>query len=224
MRLARQRLLRDEIAHKRTQIGYLKIIEKYVTLNPSPKILEFGPDVGVLAKAVSDLHTPLKYAMVEPNTGQHDTLSTKIPNAKIWNDSAPLASEPDQTFDLIILVHVLDHMIDPNTKLKEIYRLLKPGGYLFTVTHNYNSIVRRIMRSNWPPYCLHHPQLFNEKSKHIAFSNVGFEKIVIDATVNYFPLGFLISKLFATVGLKVKLPLGPVIKIKTGNIFGVARK
>lgn len=214
----------DEIAHRRTQLSYLKILEKYVTLNSSPTILEFGPDVGVLAKAVSDLHAPSRYVMVEPNSGLHASLSTKIPNAEIWNDGADLAHEPDQTFDLIILVHVLDHMLDPIAKLEEMHRLLKPGGYLFTVTHNHNSMVRRVLRSNWPPYCLHHPQLFNERSKHIAFSNAGFEKIVIDSTVNYFPFGFLVSRLFTTVGLQAELSFGPVIKIKTGNIFGVARK
>ena len=54
--------------------------------------------------------------------------------------SASLATEffpaekipyPDQTFDFIINEHVLEHLPDPISALKEWRRVLKPEGYLF---------------------------------------------------------------------------------------------
>ena len=39
-----------------------------------------------------------------------------------------------KTYDLIILEHVLEHIPHPSFALKNIYRLLNPGGHLIVVT------------------------------------------------------------------------------------------
>jgi ubiquinone/menaquinone biosynthesis C-methylase UbiE len=36
---------------------------------------------------------------------------------------------PDNYFDVVMSNHVLEHSIDSNTVLKEIYRITKPGGW-----------------------------------------------------------------------------------------------
>jgi SAM-dependent methyltransferase len=37
--------------------------------------------------------------------------------------------EPDQTYDVVICSHVLEHVPDDQRALREIYRVLKPGGF-----------------------------------------------------------------------------------------------
>lgn len=41
------------------------------------------------------------------------------------------ASFPDGHFTLVTLVHVLEHLNDPEPTLREILRILEPGGYLY---------------------------------------------------------------------------------------------
>jgi len=38
---------------------------------------------------------------------------------------------PDNRFDSVVNLHVLEHVAEPNKMVAEIYRVLKPGGYAF---------------------------------------------------------------------------------------------
>lgn len=49
------------------------------------------------------------------------------------------ANFPDGEFDLVILWHVLEHVRAPREMLKEISRILKPGGLLLVAVPNFGS-------------------------------------------------------------------------------------
>lgn len=42
---------------------------------------------------------------------------------------------PDSSFDLVLCTQVLEHVRDPDRALREIARVLRPGGYTFLTTH-----------------------------------------------------------------------------------------
>jgi len=51
---------------------------------------------------------------------------------------------PDGYFDTIVMVAVIEHLIDPEIALKELHRVLKPGGRLIIDTPNIAKWTRRI--------------------------------------------------------------------------------
>src|SRR4030042_4212652 len=55
-------------------------------------------------------------------------------------------------FDLITVFQTLEHLRDPEAFLKEVYRLLKPGGLLLVSTPNTGGWQRLLMRSSWFAY------------------------------------------------------------------------
>jgi SAM-dependent methyltransferase len=54
-------------------------------------------------------------------------------------------------FDLVTLVHVVEHLPDPRATLEAAVRLLRPGGTLVLVTPNFGSLDSRLHRDDWFP-------------------------------------------------------------------------
>lgn len=51
---------------------------------------------------------------------------------------------PDGYFDTVVMVAVIEHLVDPKIALKELHRVLKPGGRLIIDTPNIAKWSRRI--------------------------------------------------------------------------------
>jgi SAM-dependent methyltransferase len=56
---------------------------------------------------------------------------------------------PDETFDAVIAQQVFEHLYDPVSYVKEIKRILKPGGVFFCSVPNYGSLTARIEGPKW---------------------------------------------------------------------------
>jgi len=52
-------------------------------------------------------------------------------------------------FDVITMFHSLEHMISPLATLKEVYRILRPGGTLLVEVPDFGSIYSKIFKEKW---------------------------------------------------------------------------
>lgn len=59
---------------------------------------------------------------------------------------------PAERYDAITLYDVIEHLSDPVRTLKEVRRLLVPGGVLHIVTPNVDGIQARLLGSSWYHY------------------------------------------------------------------------
>jgi 2-polyprenyl-3-methyl-5-hydroxy-6-metoxy-1,4-benzoquinol methylase len=62
--------------------------------------------------------------------------------------------EAGEHFDIIHISHTIEHVADPMAYLHEMYRLLKPGGFLMVAMPNYASLPRVLLGEKWPVWCL----------------------------------------------------------------------
>jgi len=67
----------------------------------------------------------------------------------ILYQSLPECHFPDRHFDLVILWHVLEHLPDPAATLREIQRILKPGGWLSVAVPNYGGAQAAASGAHW---------------------------------------------------------------------------
>ncbi|MGI8586543.1 MAG: class I SAM-dependent methyltransferase [Chloroflexia bacterium] len=56
---------------------------------------------------------------------------------------------PSESFDAVILWHVLEHITDPEALLQEVARILYPGGTLLVAVPNFGSVEARLAKSRW---------------------------------------------------------------------------
>lgn len=82
------------------------------------------------------------------------------------------ASFKKESFDLVTLWAVLEHVYEPKKMLEEINQLVKPGGALIILVTNFNSIAARFLRSDDVP---RHVNLFTKKTITEMLTSAGFE-------------------------------------------------
>lgn len=85
------------------------------------------------------------------------------------------ASLPEQSFDVIHASHLIEHLTDPRGFIRELYRLLKPGGFVFLVTPNAAGFQAVLFGPRWRSAIADHMFLFSKKNLMMLLHSEGFE-------------------------------------------------
>lgn len=210
-----------------TQLGYFQSVKDLDF--PNGDYLELGPDVGYFVNACIDLDKFNKFILVEPNIAVHSEL-TKVCEGvdfSIHSEFDSYANIPDNSLSFVVLIHVLDHLVDPGEFVSTISKKMVNNGVLMTVTHDESSFLSKILKDKWPAVCIQHPQLYNKSTLEKLLVNFGFSEISINKTYNCFSLGFLFEQFLWL--FKIKTPsafknINIPVRLKLGNIISVSRK
>ena len=134
--------------------------------------LDFGCGNGDFMKLAQDIGWNVK---------GYDLDSDAIVSAKKYGLNADfggiehLVNEKNESYDLITLSHVIEHVYDAEFLLSECMRILKPYGVLWMETPNSKSFGRTIYGKYWrglePP---RHIVLFNHSSLELLLTKAGF--------------------------------------------------
>ncbi len=84
---------------------------------------------------------------------------------------------PENHFDIITLWQVLEHVPYPLMVLKEVHRILKPGGLLATSTPNIEGILAKIFRRRWWNIRRLHINQFTTKTLTDMLNRAGFKNV-----------------------------------------------
>jgi 2-polyprenyl-3-methyl-5-hydroxy-6-metoxy-1,4-benzoquinol methylase len=138
------------------------------------RLLELGCGSGELMWGLSALGWRCEGADVDPQAIEN--ARTKGLDVKLGMVE-DLAYAPD-SFDAVLMVHVIEHIHDPRRLLQECYRILKPSGQLSLVTPNANSFLHRVCGRSWfplePPRHLH---IFTIPAMKRLLEEAGFEDV-----------------------------------------------
>ena len=215
----------DKSIISRTQSGYVKQIARRVSQVDT--YLEIGPDIGLVTNSIVKRFHPKTVMLFEPNLSVHSQLELSAKptkSIKIYSDTNFSESHKP---DLTVGVHVYDHLLDPLEELRNLFNSSASKSSIAIVVHNEKSVLRKLLNSKWPPFCLQHPQLYSRKTLKNLLERAGWQNITFKSTVNWFSLDHFVKTGASVLGLNPKyFFFVPKIQIpfRLGNMICFAEK
>src|SRR5215467_12914771 len=182
----------DELGNvRRTMLGYYSLAAPF--LLKKDRILDIGCDIGLFLDVAqrdgfSELHG------LEPVPVARQAATQRLPQALISGAFYEDADFPENFFDAVVLIHVLDHLARPELHLQRVWRHLKPGGIALAVVHNVESLLALVTGERFPVFNFFHHYFFSKRTLGALFSSFGFEPIRVVSTKNSYSLSFFLER------------------------------
>jgi hypothetical protein len=126
----------------------------------------------------------------------------------------------------------MEHVRDPLQIAKDANRLLRDGGMVAFITHNYHGTLNRVLGRRSPIIDVEHLQLFSPLSMQALLKEADFTGIVVKSFWNRYPIRYWIRllplplsvkrgvvRLLESVGLA-----GICVSANVGNLLSIGYK
>lgn len=132
---------------------------------------------------------------------------------------------PDASFDAVTLCDSLEHVANPLTTMREVRRVLRPGGTALIVTPNIASPLARLLGTKWPHLTpREHIYYFAPETLRRLIVTAGFQPLHSGTIGHHFTMEYIGRKLMPWLGPLFRLPLlARSINLNVGDIIVVAR-
>jgi SAM-dependent methyltransferase len=221
----------SEIANvKATMRGYYDLGRRFLAGKKSA--LDIGCDIGLMLEVLQE-DGFVTLCGIEPVAVARTRASERVPTAEISDVFYEQSGFRENEFDLVTLVHVVDHLVRPDRVLDGVLRDLRPGGICIAVVHDVESPLARLMGESFPVFNYFHHYFFSKRTLRALFEARGFDVLCVVATRNRYSLAFFIERVpflpqlfrLRLAHLSRRLAVGHIpISIPVGNIGIVARK
>lgn len=213
---------------KKTYVFYLS---KFLPKNRNKlRLLDIGCGNGFFLEEVEKLGIKNVFGL-EPGKPSVDKASVRI-KKKITVDILRPHVFKTNSFDIITCFQTLDHIVEPNAFLIEIYNVLKTGGKALFIQHNTDGLSVKLFGENSPIFDIEHIYLFNKATLCKIFEKNNFRVVEVFDVKNTYPFYYWIrminlpdkyKKLILTILMKTKLDSLP-LSLYAGNIGIVVEK
>lgn len=174
---------------KKTSSEWLKIIRRY---KKDGKILEIGCAAGFFLEVAQEKGYDPYGVELSEISGEYAKRRFK---EKVFIGAVEEARHPDESFDIISMFDLIEHIPYPEDIIKESFRLLKRDGIVAISTPNTNSLSHKLMRSRWTHYkAAEHLFYFSPCSISFLLKKYGFTPLQITAAAKALSLRYLESQ------------------------------
>lgn len=152
----------------------------------SDRVLELGIGHGITCSRFADFYT--HYTVIDGSQVIIDKFKTEFPQSRAQLVKSFFETyESDETFDVIVMGFVLEHVDDPGAILSRYRRFLKPSGRCFIAVPNAASLHRRfghaagllddIMALGKGDLALGHQRLFTVETLRALLASSGYDVV-----------------------------------------------
>jgi 2-polyprenyl-3-methyl-5-hydroxy-6-metoxy-1,4-benzoquinol methylase len=102
---------------------------------------------------------------------------------------------PDESFDVVTMWDVVEHLPDPAAELRRMHRVLRPDGLLALSTMNVDALFPRLAGRRWPWYMQMHLVYFSRRTLHNMLTKAGYRVVDVTSHRRVVRLSYLVSRL-----------------------------
>jgi 2-polyprenyl-3-methyl-5-hydroxy-6-metoxy-1,4-benzoquinol methylase len=169
-----------------------QVLRRYhITPDKSKWVLDIGCAGGAFPKAASD--AGFSVIGIEPSTWLCEA-GKKAYGLDLRPGIFEKDQFPDKHFTMITLWDVLEHLTDPSGMLKAIRPILKDDGYLIVNLPDSESVMARLLGSNWPFLLSVHLSYFTPKTLEKILNQCGFRMLGVSPHFQTLELGYAVKR------------------------------
>lgn len=147
-----------------------------VNISKTTRILDVGCGSGTFLKVIKDKFNPI----IEGIDPSSNAVEAGKENGLVIKKGFIKDIPAENRYDIIYMLHVIEHLDDPTSELKYLYELLNHNGKLIIGTPNTRSLERYLFGKYWDGWdAPRHIYIFNTKSLKYLLKNIGFEEVQV---------------------------------------------
>lgn len=137
------------------------------------RLLDVGCETGVFLEIAKDNGWQVVGLEPSPGTAEY----CRQIGLNVLTSSLEEADLPDNSFDVVTLFNVLEHLYAPDEALMEVNRILKEGGLIVIEVPNIDSLSYKIFRKKWRHFVWGHLYYFSPSTLTTLLSRSGFQVV-----------------------------------------------
>jgi len=134
------------------------------------RFLEIGCSTGEMLAAAGSSFTAMGVEADEKTS-----LLARAHGLDVFTGTLSDAGFPDKHFDAAAMYHVIEHVPSPREELRELRRIIKPGGWLVLETPNIATAWYRLLGARWRQIIPDHIFFFTPRTITRLCESSGFE-------------------------------------------------
>lgn len=151
-----------------------EIVADFAPYRQNGRLLDVGFGAGALLEAAGRAGWEAWGVEVSRTACEH----VRARGFEVFCGELAAAGYPENHFDVVTASEVLEHVSDPRAMLRDIARVVRPGGLLWMTTPHGRGVSSRALGVSWsvvsPP---EHLQLFSTRSVRALLAAAGFRKV-----------------------------------------------
>ncbi len=153
-----------------------EIIDSFAAYRCSNRLLDVGCGAGSLLAAAKRARWDAEGVEVSLPTAEY----LRTNGLKVFAGDLHQAGFPTAHFDVVTAGELIEHVADPSSLVREIARVLRPGGIFWATTPHSKGVSARVLKLNasiiCPPEHLH---LFSRRGLTDLLKRHGFQRVTI---------------------------------------------
>lgn len=187
--------------------AFKRILKKLKTFKPHGKLLDIGCATGTFLNEAKKFGFDV-YGL-DPSEWAVNVAKQKYNLLNVSSGFIETANFDKNTFDVIVLTDVIEHVEKPESVINKVLELLKTGGILIIVTPDINSVLAKVLGEKWWHIRAAHLFYFSVESMTHLLGKSGFKVLKTRRYVWYLGLSYILKRLLKFISIKVdtnKLP------------------